>query len=87
MTNIKNIWFASIALASSVQQIFAADWDSSEQGAINFWNEKVEGKIRGTDDSADSAIQTIVSNLLMFIGLVAVLYGIYGGFLILTAGW
>ena len=82
MTKIKNIWFASIALASSVQQIFAANWES-----IDFWNERVEWKIQGTGASADSAIQDIVSNLLKFIWIVAVLYGIYGGFLILTAWW
>jgi hypothetical protein len=34
----------------------------------------------------DIAGQTIVGNLMFFLGIVAVIYGIYGGFLILTAG-
>ncbi len=44
-------------------------------------------KVGWAQTSADSAVQTLIGNLLFFLGLIAVLFIIYAGFMILTAGW
>ena len=48
-------------------------------GNINKW-------LVGTDDGLAAYIQTAVNYLLWFITIIAVIYGIYGGFLYMTAG-
>jgi len=53
--------------------------------AMGFGNDKVESEIQGTSDTADIAIQKLVGTISTFLAIVAVLFGIYGGFLILTA--
>ena len=55
--------------------------------ALNFWWDKVSDKIKGSNDTGDVAIQNLVGNAALFLGLLAVLYAIWGGFNILTAGW
>jgi len=54
--------------------------------AINFGGSSVQQNISGSQNTADVTIQNLVGNVMLFLGIVAVLYGLYGGFLILTAG-
>ncbi|MDD2487819.1 MAG: hypothetical protein PHS92_05645 [Candidatus Gracilibacteria bacterium] len=77
MTQIKKLGFATLALTTAVQQSYAA---------INFKEGAIQDNVKGTDNTADAAIQDVVGNVMLFIGILAVMYGIYGGFLILTAG-
>ncbi len=42
--------------------------------------------VQGGGGTADTLIQRLVGNAMLFLGLVGVLFGIYGGFLMLTAG-
>ncbi len=54
--------------------------------AANYGLDKVR-QDTGSTESADWAIQTLITNALAFLGVVAVLFIIYAGFMILTAGW
>ena len=54
--------------------------------AINFGQSRVSQGLQGSSNSADNAVQTIISNATSFLYLLAVIYGLYGGFKILTAG-
>ncbi len=54
--------------------------------AVNYGLDKVN-QDTGSTQSADGAIQTLITNLLAFLGVIAVLFIIYAGFMILTAGW
>jgi len=67
--------FATLAL-------FEADMAS----AIDFGGSKVDSSLKGSDASADSAIQTLIGNAITFLYLVAVVFALWGGFNILTAG-
>lgn len=86
MTQIKKLGFTSLALAAAVWQTYADTAGGSFQW---FWQDKVSQGISWTTqtDGVDSTIQVVVWNIMMYIWIIAVLYGIYGGFLILTAGW
>ena len=54
--------------------------------AISFWEDRVQEGVRGTSESADQAVQTLITRAISFLYIVAVLYGLWGGFNILTAG-
>ncbi|NDK08415.1 hypothetical protein EOM39_04170 [Candidatus Gracilibacteria bacterium] len=59
---------------------------NSANAALNFGSNKVNPELRGTNDGADVAVQTLIKNAMLFLYLVAVIYGLWGGFQILTAG-
>lgn len=61
-------------------------FQSDVASAINFGGDKVDSDLKGSDASADSAIQTLIGNAITFLYLVAVVYALWGGFNILTAG-
>lgn len=69
--------FGAFALLVTAEQAFAA---------IDFGGGRVSSNIKGTDDTADTAVQRLVANAMIFLGIVAVLYGLWGGFKVLTAG-
>ncbi|MCH2188874.1 pilin [Candidatus Gracilibacteria bacterium] len=46
----------------------------------------VQTNIQGRTESADIAVQNIVANFMIFLAIIAVLYLLWGGFQILTAG-
>ena len=46
----------------------------------------VQDNITWVTGTADTAIQDLVGTLFLYLGLLAVLYGLWGGFQILTAG-
>ena len=55
--------------------------------AINFWSNKVTADLKGSNEGADTAVQTLIKNAMLFLYLLAVIYWLWGGFLILTAWW
>lgn len=55
--------------------------------ALSLWGTKVDSWLKWSDQWADSAVQTLIKNAITFLYLVAVVYGLYGWFNILTAGW
>lgn len=77
MKTIQKIGYATLGSALLVQNTFAA---------INFGKDKVDSGLKGTEETADNAVQTLITNAMIFLAILAVCYGLYGGFLILTAG-
>lgn len=67
---------AAVVAATSAHQAMAQ---------INYGSQNVKGELKGTTETADSAIQTLISRAMMFLALLAVCYGLYGGYLMLTA--
>ena len=53
--------------------------------AIQFWEDQVDSRLKGTENSADSAIQTIVGNFMVFLWIIALWIFLWWGFNILTA--
>jgi hypothetical protein len=54
--------------------------------AITLGESKVDAGLRGDDAAADTAIQTLITNAISFLYLVAVVFALWWGFNILTAG-
>ncbi len=75
MKTVTKMAYASLASVFVANQAFAG---------IDFG--KAQDNISGTADKADAAIQNLISTALTFLAILAVVYGIYGGFLIMTAG-
>ncbi len=78
MQLMKKAGFISLASLATLEQSFAA---------INFGGWNVQWNVSGTSNTADTAIQNLVGNAMLFLGILAVMFGLYGGFLILTAAW
>ena len=76
---MKNILKASVAAMVIAQTELAS-------AAINFGGSAVQEGLRGSGDTADSAIQSLITNAIGFLYLVAVVFALWGGFNILTAG-
>ena len=53
--------------------------------AIDFWESKVQEGLKGSGESADNAIQTIIWNVMGFLWILALWYLLWWGFNILTA--
>ena len=77
MNILTKVGCISLATFVSMEQSFAA---------INFGAGNVQQNVSGSQNTADVTIQNLVGNVMLFLGIIAVLYGLYGGFLILTAG-
>ena len=56
------------------------------KAAIDYGINNVNGNVKGTDNTADVAIQNLIATASKFLALLAVLYLLWGGFNILTAG-
>ena len=54
---------------------------------IDFWAWKVQEWIKWDSNTADVTIQNVLSNFFTFLYIIAVVFIIYAGFLILTAAW
>lgn len=76
MKTVQKIGYTALASATLAHQTYAIDF-----GANN-----VNSKIKGSDQTADTTIQNLIGNAMLFLAILAVCYGIYGGFQILTAG-
>lgn len=68
----------AVALGTSSYTALAA--------GINFGKDNLDGNISGTDDTVDVAAQKIIANFSTFLYVIAVAFGLWGGFQILTAG-
>ncbi len=60
---------------------------SYANAALSLWWTKVAPELKWSNDWADTAVQSLIKNAMLFLYLVAVIYGLWGGFLILTAWW
>ncbi len=80
MNNLIKKSFYSFAWLTLVTQ-------SNLTSAMNLWNDKVQQWMKWTDNTADVAVQNLVGTLATFLTILAVLYALYWGFNILTAGW
>lgn len=76
---MKKIFTTSVALAVVGQTELS-------NAAINLGGSEVQEGLKGSGESADSAVQTLITNAIGFLYLVAVVYALWGGFQILTAG-
>ena len=52
-----------------------------------FWEEKVDGWIKPNNNPLDVESQRLISNAIKFLYLIAVVYALWGWFLMLTAWW
>lgn len=79
---MKNIFKVGLATAVATQAQFAS-------AAIDFegaGGATVKDGLKGSGDDAANAIQVIITSVISFLYLVAVIYALWGGFNILTAG-
>ncbi len=77
MNAVKNAAYASVALAASAEQAFAA---------INPGQDKIDANLQGRNDNLESGAQRIINFITNLLYIIAVGYALYGGFLILTSG-
>ena len=76
---MKNILKAGLATSVAVYTQLAS-------AAINLGESKVNSGLKGDDAAADSAVQNLITNAISFLYLIAVIFALWGGFNILTAG-
>lgn len=77
MKTLTKVALASVVAVTTLQQTFAT---------ISVGLSNVSNSIQGNNNTADNAVQGIIQTLLTYLGLVAVCYALYGGFLMLTSG-
>lgn len=77
MNKIQKVWFVAVATLTWVWQTLAANFGQNNVNSSIIWNQ----------NSADKVIQDLVGKAMWFLWLLAVLYAIYWGFLMLTDGW
>jgi hypothetical protein len=76
MTSIQKGLYSLVGLAATTASTFAIDFGAG----------KVATGVQGSANQADSVIQTLIWNAMLFLGILGVCYGIWGGFQIVTAG-
>lgn len=82
MNTTKKLAFAALgATAGMTTSVFAQN-----DGASKFGSQNVKSDVQGATGTADTAVQRLIGNAMFFLAIIAVCYGIYGGFLMLTAG-
>ncbi len=60
---------------------------NSANAAIGFWEDKVNTGLKGSENSLEQTVQNLVSNFMIFLSIIAVLYLLWWGMNILTAAW
>lgn len=85
MNTMQKLFYSGVASLTVIHST-SAQSTAGGNAATKFGLGEVKGSIIGSDKSAENSIQLFIGNALKFLGIVAVLYGIYGGFLIMTAG-
>jgi Type IV secretion system pilin len=75
---IQKVLLSSLAVTVGAQAQLAS--------AISFGEGNVSQGIQGTSKTADTAVQDLIGTAATFLAILAVVYAIYGGFNILTAG-
>ncbi len=76
-----NKWFYSLVWAASIIQAGTAD------AAMIIWSDKVQDWMKWSTESIDQSVQTMIITGMTFLYLIAVVYGLWWGFNILTAAW
>ena len=79
-TKVGYTWLWALATVSASISNAAGFWDITKA-------DPTRDKWQLAKWSADNTIAVIVGNLLLFLGLIGVIYALWGGFLILTAAW
>ncbi|MDD2566178.1 MAG: hypothetical protein PHZ26_02630 [Candidatus Gracilibacteria bacterium] len=79
MNTLKKIGYGSLAILAGTQQSFAVMSFEGSGGSI-------DAGAKGSDKTIDVVIKQWVNFALGFMALAAVIYFIYGGFMILSAG-
>lgn len=80
MKTTQKLMAAAVVAATTAHQAMAAiTFEGSDRGKVN-------ENLKGDNNAADTTIQVLISRAMMFLALIAVCYGLYGGFLMLTAG-
>jgi hypothetical protein len=77
MKNIVKTGLATAVIAHATLVSAAIDFEGTNL---------VQGGVKGDDATADQAIQTIISRAVTFLYILALVYALYGGFNIMTAG-
>lgn len=75
MNTVKKIALGALPAAVALDTLTASAFNNQKPTTVD-----------GSKQTADQAVQGIVNNAMVFLTILAVLYGIYGGFLMLTAG-
>lgn len=81
---MKKVLSYGVASVVALQAGIASATSSSSNMTFGGW--KVESELKWDANSADTAVQTLIANAIGFLYLVAVIYALWGGFNILTAG-
>ena len=84
LANIAKLATAGVGLSTLAfgNSVFAA-FGAAGSGTANFGVASTD--LAGTTDNLNSSIGNLFNNLALFVGLIAVAYGVYGGYLYLTA--
>lgn len=77
MTHLQKFGYAGLASMFAVTQTFAA---------LNFGKEKAQDLSGGSSASGEQAIIDLIKSFMQFVTLIAVIYCLWAGFQILTAG-
>lgn len=77
MKTMKKFAYAALTATAVIPQTMAQ---------ISFGGDKVQSGLQGSKNTADVTIQNLIQNAMIFLAILAVCYGLYGGFLMLTAG-
>lgn len=76
MNMLKKIGFGMVAGAAVAQNTFAA---------MNWGQTNVRDELKGDNQSADVAVQSLINRATMFLAILAVVFALWGGFQIMTA--
>ena len=76
---MKNTLKAGAATSLALHANFAG-------AVMNVGSVRVDDELKGSSEGADSAIQALIANAITFLYLIAVVFALWGGFNILTAG-
>ncbi len=73
--------FYGLVGSASLLHITATD------AAMILWQDKVQDGMKWSTESIDQSVQTMIITGMTFLYLIAVVYGLWWGFNILTAAW
>ncbi len=76
MTTLQKGFYSLVGLAATTASTFA----------IDFGQNRVGSPITGDTGTADTVVQKLIGNAMVFLWILGVCYGIWGGFQIITAG-
>lgn len=83
---IFNFYFMNTTKKLAYATVGSALLLESAAAQINYGSDKVQSGLQGSKNTADVTIQNLIQNAMIFLAILAVCYGLYGGFLMLTAG-